>query len=267
METKTIMRWIGIGVGAIVLVCLLFSSIYTVAPGHKGVMKVFNQVQDEPVSSGWGFKVPIFADVEEMSVQTQLYRDSMDAYTQDMQNVKIQYSINYELQPTKVSKLYENVGLDYEATLIPGRFLDLAKSEFGDWKAQAIISDRTKVGEMIQKAFREKLKNECNYFQNVVVQLTDLQFSPEYDKTNEDKEIQLQKAQTAENVTRRVQEEAKQKVIAAEAEAKAMQIRADALAKNPALTQYEATLKWDGKLPQYMMGGGSIPMIQLPAGK
>lgn len=266
MNEKKILRYVGFAVLGIVLLCTIWSSIYTVSPGHMGVMKVLNKVQQEALPSGWGFKAPFVADVTEMSIQTQTYRDSMDAYTSDMQNVQIRYTINYNLQSAKVSQLYENVGMGYEETLMPGRFYDITKSEIGDWKAQELISDRQKISVNIQEAFRNKLKKECNYFQNVVVQITDLQFSREFDKTNEDKEIERQKALTAENQTKRVQEEARQKVIAAEAEAKAMQIRAEALEKNKNLTEYEAVQKWDGKLPQYMMGN-SVPFINLQHGK
>ena len=48
----------------------------------------------------------------------------------------------------------------------------------------------------------------------------------------------------------------------AEAEAKSMAIRANALSKNKALVEYEAVQKWNGILPQYMMGE-SIPFINL----
>ena len=41
-----------------------------------------------------------------------------------------------------------------------------------------------------------------------------------------------------------------------------MSIRANALTKNKALVEYEAVQKWDGKLPEYMMGN-SIPFINL----
>ncbi|MDR0715579.1 MAG: hypothetical protein LBF25_02290 [Puniceicoccales bacterium] len=40
----------------------------------------------------------------------------------------------------------------------------------------------------------------------------------------------------------------------AEAEAKSMVIRANALSQNKALVDYEAVQKWNGKLPKYMMG-------------
>ena len=249
----------------ILLLCLIWGSFYSVAPGHRGVMKVLSKVQDESLAPGWGFKAPFVSDVIEMSVQTKVYTGTLDAYTNDMQNVTVEYVINYELIPDRVPKLYENVGLDYQATLLPGRIYDVTKSEFGDWKAQQLISDRPKVVSNVQKAFREKLQAECNYFNNVIVHIKDLQFSKEFDKTNEDKEIMRQKALTAENETKAIQEKARQKVISAEADAKAMQIRAQALEKNPKLTEYEAVQKWDGKMPQYMLGN-SVPFINL-AGK
>lgn len=45
-----------------------------------------------------------------------------------------------------------------------------------------------------------------------------------------------------------------------------MEIKAEVLAKNKGLTEYEAVQKWDGHLPQYMLGN-SVPMINLPTGK
>ena len=59
-----------------------------------------------------------------------------------------------------------------------------------------------------------------------------------------------------------MQEEARQKIIASEAEAKSMAIRAQALTQNKNLVEYEAVQKWDGKLPQYMMGN-SVPFVHL----
>ena len=62
--------------------------------------------------------------------------------------------------------------------------------------------------------------------------------------------------------TKEEREEAKQKLIAAEAEAKSMAIRANALTQNKALVEYEAVQKWNGVLPTYMMGN-SVPFVNL----
>ena len=182
-----VMKVVGFSFLGIFLLCTIWGSFYSVSPGHRGVMKVMSQVKDVSLAPGWGFKVPFFSEVIEMSVQTKVYTGTLDAYTNDMQNVTVEYVINYELIPDRVPRLYENVGIDYQETLLPGRIYDVTKSEFGDWKAQQLISDRPKVVANVQKAFREKLQAECNYFNNVIVQVKDLQFSKEFDKTNEDK--------------------------------------------------------------------------------
>ena len=82
------------------------------------------------------------------------------------------------------------------------------------------------------------------------------------EKAIENKVTAEQEALKAKNITVQVQEEARQKLISAEAEAKSMAIRANALTKNKALVQYEAVQKWDGKLPSYMLGN-SVPFINI----
>ena len=44
-----------------------------------------------------------------------------------------------------------------------------------------------------------------------------------------------------------------------------MAIRANALTQNKALVEYEAVQKWDGHLPQYMMGN-TVPFMNITAG-
>jgi 4-diphosphocytidyl-2C-methyl-D-erythritol kinase len=46
-----------------------------------------------------------------------------------------------------------------------------------------------------------------------------------------------------------------------------MKIKSAALSQNKNLVEYEAVLKWDGKLPEMMMGGGSVPFINLNTNK
>ena len=58
------------------------------------------------------------------------------------------------------------------------------------------------------------------------------------------------------------QEQAKQQIISAQAQAESMRIRSNALLANPKLVEYEAVQKWDGKLPQYMFGN-SIPFVNM----
>lgn len=138
------------------------------------------------------------------------------------------------------------------------------KDVIGKWQAQDLVSNRDKARLDIVKNLNERL--DKRYFQNFTFQFINIDYSDKFEGAIEDKVIAEQKAQEAVNNTRRVTEEANQKVISAKAEAEAMEIKAEALAKNKGLTEYEAVQKWDGHLPQYMMGN-SVPMINLPTGK
>lgn len=54
---------------------------------------------------------------------------------------------------------------------------------------------------------------------------------------------------------------AQSKLIVADAEAKAIKLKSDALRDSPMLVQWEAVAKWDGQLPQ--VSGGSMPFLNL----
>lgn len=141
---------------------------------------------------------------------------------------------------------------------------DVLKDVIGKWQAQELVANREKARAQILSSLREKL--DKSFFQNISFQLIDIDYSDKFEGAIEDKVIAEQKAQEAVNNTTRIREEAQQKVITARAEAEAMEIKSQVLDKNQGLTQYEAVLKWDGRLPNYMMGN-SVPFINLPAAK
>ena len=95
------------------------------------------------------------------------------------------------------------------------------------------------------------------------VEISNIDYSDEFEKAVEAKVTAVQRGSEAENKTRQIAQEAKQKVISAKAEAESMAIRAQALTQNRALVEYEAVQKWDGKLPVYMLGGAT-PFINVP---
>ena len=96
------------------------------------------------------------------------------------------------------------------------------------------------------------------------IHFQDLNYSNNFERAIESKVIAEQRAQEAVNNTKRIKEEAEQKLISAKADAEAMEIKSEALAKNKGLTEYEAVQKWNGTLPRYMMGN-SIPFLNLKA--
>ena len=92
--------------------------------------------------------------------------------------------------------------------------------------------------------------------------IENIDFTDAFTDAVEAKQVAEQNALREKNNTVRIQEEANQQIIKAEAEAKAIQIKADALAANPKIVSYEAVQRWNGVLPEYMLGD-AVPFINL----
>ena len=181
-------------------------------------------------------------------------------YTSDVQTAELEYTFTYDLNPESVHILYETVGQDYEAKKLIPVLNDVLKDVIGRWQAQDLVANRDKARVDIVAGLQNRL--DKRFFQNITFQFINIDYSEKFEGAIEDKVIAEQKAQEAVNNTKRIKEEAEQKVISAKAEAEAMEIKSEALSKNKGLTEYEAVQKWDGKLPQYMLGGAT-PFINL----
>lgn len=260
ISVKNIMKWVGIGLGAIFFIVMLISGFYSIDPGHRGVLVTLGKVEQKSYVNGVGFKWPFISSMVEMDVRTKKMSEKTSSYTSDVQTAEMEYTFTYDLNPENVHILYETVGQDYEAKKIVPVLNDVLKDVIGKWQAQDLVSNRDKARMDVVAGLQSRL--DKRFFQNISFQFINVDYSDNFEKAIENKVIAEQRAQEAVNNTKRIKEEADQKVITAKAEAEAMQIKSEALAKNKGLTEYEAVLKWDGKLPQYMLGN-SVPMINL----
>ena len=235
-----------------------------VGPGERGIKIRLGEVQSESYGEGLHIIFPFIQKFKTMDVKTQRNTLTTAVYTKDIQQAKITYVINYNVQPDKVNKLFQEVGMDYVSTILTPVVEGTIKDIIGKWNAQDLIANREKATGDILMKLQTSLKD--NYINVTDFQMTEINYSDVFEKAIESKVTAEQEALKAKNKTVQVEEEAKQKVIAAEAEAKSMAIRARALSQNKSLVEYEAVQKWDGKMPQYMMGN-SVPFINLNTNK
>ena len=257
-KTHKIAKYIGMGLGAILLSIGGINSCKVVGPGERGVSVILGKVQPDVLNEGIHAKWPFIESVKTMDVKTQKTVDSTDVYTKDVQQAKVEYALNYNVEPNNVTKLFQEIDRDYTNTVINPEVLGTIKDVIGKWNAQDLIGNREKATTEIRNLLNKSLKK--SYINVTNFQITNIDYSDAFEKSVEDKVIAEQDASKAKNKTVQVEEEAKQKIIAAEAEAKSMAIRAEALSQNKSLVEYEAVQKWDGKLPQYMMGN-SVPFV------
>ena len=243
-----------------VVAVLLCNPIVVVGVGERGVKVTLGKVSPISLGEGMHFIMPYVQKIAKMDVKTQKYNTQTHVYTKDIQQARISYVVNYNLQSESAHRMYQQVGLDYVSKVINPVLEGTIKDVIGKWNAQDLVANR-------EEATNEvliKLQNQLSpQFINVTsFQIVDINYSEVFERAIESKVTAEQDALKAKNKTVQIQEEARQKVISAEAEAKSMSIRANALTQNKALVEYEAVQKWNGILPQYMMGN-SVPFINL----
>ena len=243
---------------------LVFNPIAIVGVGERGVKVTLGKTSPESYSEGVHIVTPFISHMHKMDVKTVKSNITTTAQSKDIQQAKIEYVINYNLQPENAPKMYREVGRDYVNIIIMPVVEGIVKDVIGKWNAQDIVANREKVASEILNKLKSDLGTK--YINVSDFQITKIQYSSAFEQAIENKVTSEQDALKAKNVTIQVQEEARQKVIAAEAEAKSMAIRAQALSQNKALVEYEAVKKWDGKLPEYMLGN-SVPFLNLKTNK
>ena len=243
-NNKKIVRYILLGALAVVIIMVFSSSFYTIRSTERGVLSTFGKMSDEVIEDGLHLKIPFIQSIKRVNVQQKKFDGKENSYTRDVQTSEVEYTINYDLVRENVSKLMKNVGDDYHNRIVVPFIRSAMKESFGNFAATEIVENRDEVRRQIEQQLRETL--DANYFTNVQFQLVNIDFDDDFETAIKEKQVAEQNALKAKNVTIQVEEQAKPA----------------ALESNPKLVNYEAVQKWDGKLPQYMLGN-TVPFIDL----
>lgn len=261
---------IAIGLLALAALGVSCSSVTTIDAGQRGVKKVWGEVTGAPLTEGIYFNSPFSTNVVKYDTRTQLRENSTTAYTRDVQQAVITYTIGFAVRPDAVGQVEVLVGSDWANLLLMDLVPDSIKNVVGKWEAVDLVANRDKLSPQVLTSLRERLaeKAKARGLPEDVVQLSsfafaNVDFADEFERAVESKVVAVQRAEESKNTTVRIEEEAKQKVIAAQAEAESMRIRAEALNQNKGLVEYEAVQKWDGVLPTQMLGTAPMPFLNL----
>ena len=244
----------------LIIVITVLSSFYTIKSTERGVLSTFGKISPSVIEDGLHVKIPFIQTIKKVNIQQKKFDGKENSYTRDVQTSEVQYTINYDLVRENVNNLIKNVGDDYHNRIVVPFIRSAMKEAFGNFAATEIVENRDAVRREIENTLRHTL--DSHYFLNIQFQLVDIDFDDDFENAIKEKQVAEQQALKAKNVTIQIEEQAKQTKIRAEADAEAIRIKAKALESNPKLVEYEAVQKWDGKMPQYMMGN-SLPLINL----
>ncbi len=258
------LRLVAFGIAAFLLIITLTGFFFVVDTGTRGVVLRFgamNRVEPEGIHA----KIPFIESVVHMTVRVQKETTKTEAASKDLQSVHTTIVLNYNLDPKKAGDVYRELGADYGEKVIDPVVKEGFKAAAARYTAEDLISKR----EALKTEVRDYLKSRLSTFGIDVVELsiTDFDFSPEFSKTIESKQVAEQLALKAKRDLDRIRVEAQQKIATAQAEAEALRIQRQVISTELIkLRQVEAQIKaiekWDGHLPN--VTGGAVPFIQVP---
>ena len=270
-------------VGVFLVIVILASWPFVIiGAGERGVVLRWGAVQDKIFDEGFHVKTPFADRVLKVDVKIQKSETRASAASKDMQIVTTVLAINYHQDPSRVNWIHQNIGKEFKDRIINPAVDEGLKASTAQFTAEELITQRPAVKALVDKFLKERLSKYGLIVDEI--SLTDFDFSAEYSKAIEAKQVAEQNAKKAEwelaqkkvESQRRVAEakadaEAKIAIATAEAEAirvkaiaeaRAIEIRGEALRKNPELVKLEAVQRWDGVLPKFT-GGGAIPFIDI----
>lgn len=272
-SAKSVGFFILFGIIAIVLIATFFNSFTIVNEGYIGVKYRFGKIVEDTLGAGLNFRIPYMEEIEQVDIREQVYSVTADAYTSDTQTVNnLILKVNYYYDSVKLSHIIKNIGVSaVESKLLVPNVAPIARNEIGKVRAESLVQSRASIQTNIQNALTEKLAGSGIVITSFA--LENLEFDSNFEASIQAKVIAEQDALKMQNKTVEKEEEAKQIVIAAQAEADSAKIRADAeaysikavqeqLAKSPNYIEYLKITNWNGALPQ-AMGNEINPFMAL----
>src|ERR1700752_3139381 len=150
-----LLRLIGLGVAAFLLVVLFFSAVTRVGTGHVGVLTLFGKVTGETLGEGIHLINPLKTN-NEMSIQTQTIKESASVPSSEGLMMSLDTSLIYHLNPDRAAEGFQRIGADYENVVVENQLRSAIREATASHTANALYTgERERVGKEIQEKISE----------------------------------------------------------------------------------------------------------------
>lgn len=276
MESKNLIRYIGIGVLAFVLVIIFFNSWQDVEPGEEGfVYKPYTTGVDTNVTYTEGTR--FIAPWNEMI--TYNVRQLSKSYNQEVMDlngteVKVDVAVNYSAQKGHTPNLHLKHGPGF-VSFIDDKAKGAIKDVIGRYTYEQVYSSKR---EVLENEIEEILKKDFkgNFIELHYVEIADVNLPDNIAQQITVKETQKQKNLTAKEKEKEEEYLANARiekargdsslVVSARFKAEAIQLEAEQISKNPQYIELKKWEKWDGAGSPYgqsnVFGDKSISILK-----
>ncbi|EAW46362.1 Band 7 protein [Nodularia spumigena CCY9414] len=258
----------GIVLALIVLVGL--NSFVILNPGQAGVISILGKARDGALLEGIHIKPPLVSVVDVYDLTVQKFEVPAESSTKDLQNLSARFAINFRLDPTQVVEVRRKQGT--LANIVSKIIAPQTQEAFKIAAARRTVEEAITKRSELKDDFDFALGNRLAKYGIIVLDtsVVDLNFSPEFAKAVEEKQIAEQRAQRAVYIAREAEQQAQADVNRAKGRAEAQKLLAETLKAQGGqlVLQKEAIEAWrngGSQMPRVLvMGGesqGGVPFL------
>ena len=235
----------------VILVIAAVSSITIVPAGHTGVRVVAGRVTGV-AEEGLAFRIPFVETVQRMNNRTVAMEMHTEAVTRDLQAVRMNYIVNYQLNPDSSAHVFRTIGTAYESIILRPIVEETLKDITARYAIEELITERARVSaditSALQLAFTER------GFTLERFNIVDFHFSQEFSNAIEQVRIAEQNALRAYQDLERSRHEAEAERVMARAQADVLRYQAAELTDTNLMAMWIE--RWNGVMPLFMTGDG-----------
>ncbi|MFM7381863.1 MAG: prohibitin family protein, partial [Microcystaceae cyanobacterium] len=250
------------GILAALLVLIGLNAFVIINPGQAGVLSILGKAQDGELLEGLHYKPPFISTVDIYDVTVQKFEVPAQSSTKDLQDLSASFAINFRLDPTKVVEIRRTQGSlqNIVAKIIAPQTQESFKIAAARRTVEEAITQRSELKEDFDNALNSRLEKYGIIVLDTSV--VDLNFSPEFARAVEDKQIAEQRAQRAVYVAQEAEQQAQADINRAKGKAEAQRLLAETLKAQGGqlVLQKEAIEAW-------REGGGQMPQVLVMSGE
>jgi regulator of protease activity HflC (stomatin/prohibitin superfamily) len=258
--------------GLLVTIVILaaFNAYVIITPGQAGVLSVLGKAKDGVLLEGLHFKPPFVSSVDIYDVTVQKFEVPAQSSTKDLQDLSASFAINFRLDTTQVVAIRRTQGTlqNIVAKIIAPQTQESFKIAAAKRTVEEAITRRSELKEDFDNALSTRLEKYGILVLDTSV--VDLNFSPEFARAVEDKQIAEQRAQRAVYITQEAEQQAQAEVNRAKGKAEAQRLLAETLKEQGGglVLQKEAIEAWregGAQMPRVLVmdgaGKNSVPFL------
>ena len=250
---------------AILVVLLLlmgFNSFVILNPGQAGVISILGKARDGVLLEGIHFKPPLVSVVDIYDLTVQKFEVPAQSSTEDLQDLSARFAINFRIDPLLVVEIRRTQGT--LANIVSKIIAPQTQESFKIAAARRTVEEAITKRDELKQDFDDALSKRLNKYGIIVLDtsVVDLDFSPEFAKAVEEKQIAEQRAKRAIYVAQEAEQEAQADINRAKGKAEAQRLLAETLKAQGGqlVLQKEAIQAW-------REGGSQMPKVLVMRGK